>query len=50
VEDEYDDGLEEPAAPKVSGFLLVRRKITPEAPQVGKPFEVTVEIHNAGEA
>jgi hypothetical protein len=47
-DDSYaDDDDDAPAVPKA--FLMVRRKLSEEKPQVGKPFTVLVELHNAGE-
>ena len=31
-----------------SAFLLVRRKLSEDRPQVGKEITVTVQVHNAG--
>jgi hypothetical protein len=40
-----DDDVQEVDA---SAFLLVRRKLANDKPEVGKPNVVTVEIYNAG--
>lgn len=42
-DDEYADELDEAA------FLVVRRKLSVERPQVGKEITVLIEIHNAGD-
>lgn len=47
VEDE--DGAEIPDN-DTKAFLLVRRKLSHERPEVKKPFTITVEVYNVGKS
>jgi hypothetical protein len=48
--DDDDDSYEEEddVAEVAKTFLMVRRKLSEEKPQVGKPLTVIVELYNAG--